>query len=216
MTAHTYEYPRPALTADVIALRWRHQRLEVLLIKRATEPFMGALALPGGFVDQRESPRGAAVRECLEETQVTVDAERLIEVGTFGDPDRDPRGWTVSVAFIAFLPSETEASAQDDAQEVLWLSWSEVLGGEHALAFDHHHIIMATHERLQRESLTSSELLKLLGEPFRTRHARFLYRQLWGDRVSPRAFKAWLRKVDLVERTGRALFRAKGHLRLPW
>ena len=57
MTAHTYEYPRPALTADVIALRWRHQRLEVLLIKRATEPFMGALALPGGFVDQRESPR---------------------------------------------------------------------------------------------------------------------------------------------------------------
>ena len=74
-----------------------------------------------------------------------------------------------------------------------------------ALAFDHHHIIMATHERLQRESLTSSELLKLLGEPFRTRHARFLYRPALGDRVSPRALRRGYVKSDLVERTGARL-----------
>ena len=64
MSKYKYEYPRPALTADVIALRWHNQELQVLLIRRAQEPFMGQLALPGGFVDEHESPLEAAIREC--------------------------------------------------------------------------------------------------------------------------------------------------------
>ena len=216
MTKHTYEYPRPAFTVDIIALRWRHQRLELLLIKRGREPFQGALAFPGGFVDQGESPRQAAVRECLEETAVLPQPEKLIEIGVFGDPERDPRGWTISAAMIALLPAETEAVAQDDAREVLWLPWRELVMGEYDLAFDHQEMIKAAQEVLRQQSLTTSKLLALLPEPFRTRDVRFLYRQIWGESVSPRAFKAWLRRVALVERVGRALFKPASHLRLPW
>ena len=216
MSKYKYEYPRPALTADVIALRWRNQELEVLLIRRAQEPFRGQLALPGGFVDEHEAPLDAAIRECAEETSVIVLPEQMIEVSCFGAKNRDPRSWTVSIAFIALLSSQTEAEAQDDAREVLWHSWQKILDGEQQLAFDHMEIIQKAHTVLQKQSLTSPKLLDLLDTPFRSRHARFLYRQLWGDQISPRAFKAWLKRVDLVERSGRALYVAKSKLRLPW
>ena len=216
MSKYKYEYPRPALTADVIALRWHNQELEVLLIRRAQEPFMGQLALPGGFVNEHESPLEAAIRECAEETSVKAQAEQMIEVACFGDKDRDPRSWTVSAAFVALLDSTAEAKAQDDAKEVLWYSWQKLINGEQDLAFDHMDIIQKAHKVLQRQSLTSAKLLTLLDSPFRSRHARFLYRQLWNDQISPRAFKAWLRQVDLLERCGRALYVAKSSLRLPW
>lgn len=216
MNKYSYEYPRPAFTVDVIVLRWRKQKLEALLIKRAKEPFEGKLALPGGFVDQEESPRDAAVRECLEETTVSINPKKLIEVGVFGAPRRDPRAWTVSITYIALLPSDTEAVAGDDAREVLWLPWRELISEQHPLAFDHQEMFYAAQETLMRESLTTSELLSLLTSPFRTRDARYLYRQVWGEEITPRAFKAWLRKVELVERVGRALFQAAGHLRRPW
>lgn len=216
MSKYTYEYPRPALTADVIVLRWRHQALEVLLIRRGQEPFIGQLALPGGFVNEHEAPLDAAIRECAEETSVTVQPKQMLEVACFGAKGRDPRSWTVSVAFIALLNSDTEAKAQDDAKEVLWYPWQKLLNGEQDLAFDHLEIIKKAHTVLQRQSLTSPQLMNLLDAPFRNRHARFLYRQLWGDQISPRAFKAWLKRVDLVERSGRALYKAKAKLRLPW
>ena len=77
-------------------------------------------------------------------------------------------------------------------------------------------IIRQAHEKLKIISLTTPTLLSLLDSPFRTRQVRFLYRQIWGKNVSPRPFKAWLRRVDMVERVGRALFTAKTHLRRPW
>ena len=216
MEKYCYDYPRPALTADVMALRWRLNQLEVLMIRRAKDPFKGQLALPGGFVDSQESPREAAARECLEETKVTVNPESLLEVGCFAAPDRDPRGWHISVAFVALLSCQVEAKAQDDAKEIEWLNLSEVIAGKYELAFDHIEIIHRTHEKLKVVSLTNPILLNLLDPPFRSRQARFLYRQIWGKALSPRSFKAWLRRVDMLERVGRALFTAKKHLKQPW
>ncbi len=216
MRQYKYEYPRPALTADVIPLRWYKQELQVLLIRRAQDPFKNQWALPGGFVNENETPLLAAIRECAEETSIEALPEQMVEVACFGTKDRDPRSWTVSVVFVALLDPNAEAMAQDDAKEVCWYSWQKLVQGQEDLAFDHQDMIDKAHALLQKESLTSPKLLGLLEKPFRSRHARHLYRQLWGDSISPRAFKAWLKKVDLVERSGRALYRAKSKLRLPW
>src|SRR5262249_54082767 len=92
----TYDYPRPALTADVGVVGGDAGR-RGLLIGRKKPPFAGMWALPGGFVDENERPADAAVREVKEETGIAVtDLEHLY---TAGDPGRDPRGWTVSVVF---------------------------------------------------------------------------------------------------------------------
>ncbi len=170
-------YPKPAFTVDVVLLRWHAGWLEVLLIERKHEPFEGCWALPGGFVDQGEGPREAASRELLEETNTA--AEALIEVGCFGAPGRDPRGWTVSAAFIGLSPPGVEAVAGDDARSVQWCRVRELP----EMAFDHAQIMAAALTRLGELCQTSSAALRLLGPGFRTRQARHLYSQILGFAV---------------------------------
>lgn len=139
---HTYEYPRPALTVDV-AVVTREARPRVLLIRRKKNPFAGSWALPGGFVDENERLADAARRELVEETGVTaVDLEQLY---TAGDPGRDPRGWTVSVAYLAQVdPNALKPVAADDAEEVGW----HPLDALPSLAFDHAMLLARVRARL--------------------------------------------------------------------
>jgi 8-oxo-dGTP diphosphatase len=139
---HTYEYPRPSVTVDV-AIITREARPRVLLIRRKHDPFAGAWAIPGGFVDPNEPLAAAAARELREETGVeNVDMEQL---AAFGDPGRDPRGWTVSIAFLARVAADTAALAADDAAAVAWHSL-DVL--PKPLAFDHEIILARARARL--------------------------------------------------------------------
>ncbi len=105
----------------------------VVLIRRGNEPFEGQWALPGGFVEVGETVEEAAVREAAEETGLAVELARL--VGVYSEPDRDPRGHNVSVAFLARVLSG-ELSASTDAAEVSVLDPRAV-----DLAFDHRRII---------------------------------------------------------------------------
>jgi 8-oxo-dGTP diphosphatase len=105
----------------------------VVLIRRGSEPFEGQWALPGGFVEVGETVEEAAVREAAEETGLAVELARL--VGVYSEPDRDPRGHNVSVAFLAVVLSG-QLTAATDASEVSVLDPGSV-----DLAFDHRRII---------------------------------------------------------------------------
>jgi 8-oxo-dGTP diphosphatase len=137
----TYAYPRPALTADVVVLT-THAAPKVLLIRRRKEPFAGLWALPGGFVEEGEPLEAAARRELREETGLEVgDLTQLLAAG---DPGRDPRGWTVSVVFVARVsPKAAKAVAGDDAAEVGWF----VASDPPPLAFDHAMILSRAVEK---------------------------------------------------------------------
>lgn len=139
----TYDFPRPALTVDVVLLT-REATPSLLLIQRAKEPFAGQWALPGGFVEIGETLGAAARRELLEETGVEVtDLEPLC---TAGDPGRDPRGWTVSVVYLARVNvGEVDPAAADDARAVGWFA----LDALPALAFDHATIVGRAAARLR-------------------------------------------------------------------
>lgn len=135
-----YDFPRPALTVDVAVLDRKGRR--VLLVRRGQEPFLGRWALPGGYVEEMEPLELAARRELAEETGVRVGA--IEQLATFGDPGRDPRGWTVTVAWLAFADSETTpCDGGDDAEEAAWHG----LDGLPPLAFDHGLIIATALER---------------------------------------------------------------------
>lgn len=132
-----YDHPRPALTADVVAVTGVVSGRQVLLVRRGGEPFAGSWALPGGFVSEHEPPVGAAARELGEETGVQADPGELGLVGVYGGRGRDPRGWTVSCVYLLALDRAAEATAGDDAGEVRW--WP--LDGLPKLAFDHATIV---------------------------------------------------------------------------
>jgi 8-oxo-dGTP diphosphatase len=140
---YSYDYPRPALTVD-IAIVSREPRPRVLLIRRKGEPFAGSWAIPGGFVNESERLVDAARRELAEETGVTV--SDLEQVYTAGDPGRDPRGWTVSVVYLAQLdPKTVKPAAADDATEAEWFPLDELP----QLAFDHAMILGRVRVRLE-------------------------------------------------------------------
>jgi 8-oxo-dGTP diphosphatase len=121
----------PLLTVDCVAIDAAGR---VLLIERRNPPFKGQLALPGGFVEPGESVEDACRRELLEETGVNVRKFRL--VGVYSKPGRDPRGPTVSIAFLALVRRQ-RAIAGDDAAGVVWVAdWRHL-----DLAFDHRRII---------------------------------------------------------------------------
>jgi 8-oxo-dGTP diphosphatase len=128
------EYARPALTVDV-ALIAATPAPSVLLVARAHEPYAGAWALPGGFVEQDERIVEAAARELAEETGVS--AGELTLLGVYDTPGRDPRGWTVSVTYHGSVEQRLQARGGDDASEAAWFA----LDALPPLAFDHAQIV---------------------------------------------------------------------------
>ena len=121
----------PLLTVDIVIV---YPDGEVVLIKRANDPFKGDWAIPGGFVEIGETVEQAAMREAKEETGLDVELTRL--VGVYSDPARDPRGHTVSVVFTA-VPKGGELRADTDAAEVMKTKDDRDL----PLAFDHRKIL---------------------------------------------------------------------------
>jgi 8-oxo-dGTP diphosphatase len=134
--AFTYDYPRPGVTTDAVVVRFAPDA-QVLLIQRKAEPFKDGWALPGGFLDQHEDLDACVRRELAEETGLTgVD---LYPLANFSRPGRDPRGWTVSAAYVGIARDAAEPKAGDDAGDVRWFP----LGQLPALAFDHDQIVSA-------------------------------------------------------------------------
>jgi 8-oxo-dGTP diphosphatase len=126
---------KPSLTVDGLITRKSGGKIEVLLVRRANDPFKDQWALPGGFVDYGEMTEKAAVREIKEETGLDCGIKGLFKVAS--DPSRDPRGHTVSVVYIMELLNDEGPNAGDDAAEVGWFS----LDSLPKLAFDHLEII---------------------------------------------------------------------------
>lgn len=104
------------------------------MVRRKEPPFKGELALPGGFVDIGETVEEAAKRELMEETG--LQATKLKLVGVYSRPDRDPRGHTCSVAFLASV-KPADPRAGDDAEIVAWVRNFAAI----EIAFDHREII---------------------------------------------------------------------------
>jgi 8-oxo-dGTP diphosphatase len=137
-----YDFPRASVTVD-IAIVTRQKRPRILLIRRKKDPFAGAWALPGGFIEMDETLEESARRELREETGLA--AGDLVEIGTFGDPGRDPRGRTITVAYLARVNlRQVKPVAADDAADVDWFA----LDAPPPLAFDHDRILARVRECL--------------------------------------------------------------------
>jgi len=122
----------PRLTVDAIIPG--REKDSIVLIKRKNYPFIGNWALPGGFVEYKETVENATIREAKEETNLDIEIERL--VGVYSDPDRDPRGHTVAVTSLCHRVGG-ELKASDDASEVREFRLDELP----EMAFDHRKMV---------------------------------------------------------------------------
>ena len=132
---YTYKYPRPAVTADCVVIT-KEKEPKVLLIQRGIEPFKGCWAFPGGFMNMDESTEQCAIRELEEETGLQV--TELHQIGAYSKVDRDPRGRTITIAYLTIIDKPIEVIGQDDAAKAEWFP----IDALPPLAFDHEEIML--------------------------------------------------------------------------
>ncbi len=118
------------MTADCIVIT-KEAEPKVLLIERGGEPFKGCWALPGGFMNMDETTEQCAIRELEEETGLKIGEVR--QIGAYSKVDRDPRGRTITVAYLAVVDAPIAVKGQDDAAKAQWF----LLSALPELAFDH-------------------------------------------------------------------------------
>ena len=131
---YTYKYPRPAVTADCVVIT-KEAEPKVLLIQRGIDPYKGCWAFPGGFMNMDETTEQCAIRELEEETVLRV--SDVHQIGAYSKVDRDPRGRTITVAYLAIIEEPLAVRGQDDAAKAEWFPLSALP----ELAFDHAEIM---------------------------------------------------------------------------
>lgn len=182
------------VTVDVVLLTLREGRLHAVVLERPVPPFEGSLALPGGYVhaeDDRDTV-DAAQRILLRKTGIV--APYLEQLRTFSGPTRDPRGWSVSVAYYALV---SLASLDRFAEKGGWrLEPAESLP---ALAFDHADIVAAAVQRVRDKSSYSSLPCYLLPDQFTITDLQHTYEQVLGTRLDKSAFRRKLTELGFLE-----------------
>jgi 8-oxo-dGTP diphosphatase len=180
--------PRTAVAVDLAVLTVRERSLHVLVVERATPPYRGRFALPGGFLEDGEDLDQAAHRELAEETGLDAARLHIHQLHSYGAPGRDPRGRVVSVCYVALMPDLPLPVAGGDARAAHWIPVSALAGTARKLAFDHHRLLADAVEHA-RETLSHTTVATAFCPPeFTIGRLRDVYEIVWGTRLDPANF----------------------------
>ncbi|AXH94235.1 NUDIX domain-containing protein [Micromonospora aurantiaca] len=197
MSGDRWVPPAVLLAVDLVILTLRKSCLQVLLIERGIEPYQGALALPGGFLNhEKEDLVEAAQRELAEEAGLGPHQLHLEQLGVYGAPDRDPRGRVISAAYLAIAPRLPEPIAGTDASQACWIPVAQALSDETHLAFDHEQILADGVERAREKLERSAIATAFCGPTFTIAELQEVYEAAWGVRLDPRNFYRKVQSVD--------------------
>ncbi|WP_194892246.1 NUDIX domain-containing protein [Catenulispora pinisilvae] len=192
------------LAVDLVILTVLDGRLQILVVERGNEPYRGRLALPGGFMRPGEDLPTTAWRELQEETGVgPAHIPHLEQVGAYSEPDRDPRGRVVTIAYLALAPDLPAPTPGSDALNAAWVPAHDILAAPTQLAFDHDTIVADAVEHacamLEHTTLATA----FCTTPFTIGDLKSVYEAVWGVPLDIRNFYRKVRRADgFIEATG--------------
>lgn len=199
MSSFEDPYPRPIVSVDLAIFALAPAGLEVLLARRGAEPFTGHWALPGGWihVDEDDDLEAAARRVLSDKAGIAT--PYLEQLGVFGNAGRDPRGWSLSVTYMALI--SPDAVTLRHGGNVTDVGWCPVEGDavSRLLAFDHAAILKAAIARLRSKVEYSTLPAHLLPEAFTLGELQAVYEQLLGRSLDKSAFRKRIAEVDFIE-----------------
>lgn len=180
-------------TVDVVLLTLQEETLKLALLKRDHEPYKSVAALPGGYihVDEDMHAHDAALRVLRAKTG--IETPYLEQLATFSGPARDPRGWSVSIAYYALVSYDVIAAAGHP--EVKLVSVDQPL----SLPFDHKEIVDKAVARLRGKSQYSSLPCHLVSEPFTLPQLQRVYENLMGEALNKVSFRRKIGEMDVLE-----------------
>ncbi|MGY3765443.1 NUDIX hydrolase [Vagococcus vulneris] len=194
----------PSVTVDIVLFCYNRDEddLKILLIKRDTHPFQNSWALPGGFVQQNMSTAESCIRQTYAETGVNITRNNIEQLHTFSTPGRDPRGWVITISYLAFI-GEEPLTAGKKTSDASWFSVKRTANlltlsnpnkaqiklnlingeslGKDSLAFDHAVIVTKAFNRVYNKMYHEPQVLRVLGDTFTITQARKLYAKFQGE-----------------------------------
>ncbi len=193
------------LTIDAVVFGYEEGKITVLLIKRKYEPFKNKWAIPGGFIQGDESLEQAVERELYEETGIKINY--LEQLYTFGQPERDPRGRIVSIAYFGLVrPDAFKLFASTDAEDAQWFSIDELP----ELSFDHKEILELAIKRLQSKITYEPIGFELLDKKFPFSDLEKLYSTLLGRKVDRRNFRKKIVGLNVLDELDEKVSKGSG------
>ncbi|WP_342131976.1 NUDIX hydrolase [Hydrogenophaga sp. OTU3427] len=188
----------PLVGVDIALFSVDQGRLQVLLVKRAEEPAAKQWALPGGILKPHlDRSLESAARRVLAH-KVSVELPLVEEVCTFSGPDRDPRGWSISVLFYALLPRDKVNALVRNKVEAL--EWVDASAPGHRLAFDHAEHLTAAVAKLRAKVGAGKLPLHLLPEKFTLTQLQRTIETILGRELDKSSFRRQLKgSSELVE-----------------
>jgi len=188
----------PLVSVDIALFSVDQSRLQVLLVKRAEEPAAKQWALPGGILKPHlDDSLEAAARRVLAH-KVSVELPLVEEVCTFSGPDRDPRGWSLSVLFYSLLPRDQVNALVRNKVEAL--EWVDASSPGHRLAFDHAQHLTAAVAKIRAKVEAGTLPLHLLPEKFTLTQLQRTMEAILGRELDKSSFRRQLKSSsDLVE-----------------
>jgi 8-oxo-dGTP diphosphatase len=199
MTTLEETHGRPIVSVDLAIFALSSTGLDVLLVQRGAEPFVDEWALPGGWihVDEDRDLEDAARRVLRDKTG--VETPYLEQLQTFGDPARDPRGWSISVTYVALIARD--AVELREGANAGGVSWNPVEGDGVAMpvAFDHADILRSALTRLRSKVEYTTLPVHLLPPAFTLSELQSVYERILGRRLDKSAFRKRIAEADFVE-----------------
>jgi ADP-ribose pyrophosphatase YjhB (NUDIX family) len=184
----------PTHVALAAVLQVRDARLSVLLWQRAREPFSGAYALPGGYLDRDETLEQSIRRHLAAKVDVQ-ELSHLEQLVTLSEPARMPTEWQLATAYLGLVPSDLDPSVPADTG---WFPVDDLP----TLASDHATVVIAARDRLRAKLSYTNLGFALAPEEFTISELRALYRAALGHAVSATNLQRVLLRRGLLEPTG--------------
>lgn len=192
MNQTTESRERVQVSVDVVLLTLIEQQLHAVLLKRATAPFAGVWALPGGYIHAEEDADAKASAARVLRTKVGIEGAYLEQLATFSGPARDPRGWSVAIAYCALLPLQNLPPDRADISVVPVSALPQ-------LPFDHRAIVDTALARVRSKSLYSSLPVHLCGETFTLPQLQQVYENILGEPLNKVSFRRKMDEMDWLE-----------------
>ena len=192
-------YPPFAVTVDIALFTIEDDTFKILLIERGGDPYRGHLALPGGFVLPDEGLEAAAARELEEETGLAGGAWHLEQLAAYGDPARDPRMRTVTVAFWAITADLPRPRGGGDAAAARLVPVDGIESGGLPLAFDHDRIVLDAVKRIRARLETTTLAARFCPPAFTVAELRKVYETIWNTPLDPGNFQRFVRDSGAFE-----------------
>lgn len=185
-------YPQVLVTVDVVVLTLHQGELHVLLARRAQAPYQGVWALPGGYIHAEADASAQASAQRVLAQKTGLAHAYLEQLATFSGPARDPRGWSVAIAYCALVPALQLQGLGEDVQLVPVQALPQ-------LPFDHRDIVQVALERVRNKSQYSSLPVHLCGETFTLPQLQQVYEHVLQEPLNKVSFRRKMEEMQLLE-----------------